>query len=71
MQNMVVNKISGTLKKGTSSLKSSGPTKILPAPTLITTKNPMMQQQKIFIRQVITNNKIINFKHIMNNYTFI
>jgi len=46
------------MKKGTTStLKSSGPTKILPAPTLITTKSPMMQQQKIFIRQVITNNK--------------
>ncbi|XP_025415888.1 protein lin-54 homolog isoform X2 [Sipha flava] len=50
-KNMVVNKISGTIKKGTSSVKSSGPTKILPAPTLITTKNPMIQQQKIFIRQ--------------------
>lgn len=51
-KNMVVNKISGTIKKGTTgTLKSSGPTKILPAPTLITTKNPMMQQQKIFIRQ--------------------
>lgn len=57
---MVVNKISGTMKKGTTTpgtMKSSGPTKILPAPTLITTKNPMMQQQKIFIRQVISNNK--------------
>jgi len=55
---MVVNKMSGTMKKGsTSTLKSSGPTKILPAPTLITTKSPMMQQQKIYIRQVITNNK--------------
>lgn len=52
---MVVNKISGTIKKGTpSTVKSSGPTKILPAPTLITTKNSMMQQQKIFIRQVKT-----------------
>ncbi|XP_022169169.1 protein lin-54 homolog [Myzus persicae] len=51
-KNMVVNKISGTMKKGsTSTLKSSGPTKILPAPTLITTKSPMMQQQKIYIRQ--------------------
>jgi hypothetical protein len=56
---MVVNKISGTMKKGTTTgtMKSSGPTKILPAPTLITTKSPMMQQQKIFIRQVISNNK--------------
>jgi len=46
------------VKKGTTNtLKTSGPTKILPAPTLITTKSPMMQQQKIFIRQVITNNK--------------
>jgi len=57
---MVVNKISGTMKKGTTAtgtMKSSGPTKILPAPTLITTKSPMMQQQKIFIRQVISNNK--------------
>jgi len=52
---MVVNKIPGTMKKGTTgTLKSSVPTKILPAPTLITTKSPMMQQQKIFIRQVIT-----------------
>lgn len=50
---MVVNKISGPVKKGTGTVKSSGPTKILPAPTLITAKNPMMQQQKIFIRQVI------------------
>ncbi|CAH1714236.1 protein lin-54 homolog [Aphis gossypii] len=53
-KNMVVNKISGTMKKGTTAtgtMKSSGPTKILPAPTLITTKSPMMQQQKIFIRQ--------------------
>ncbi|XP_060880821.1 protein lin-54 homolog [Metopolophium dirhodum] len=51
-KNMVVNKISGTMKKGTAgTLKSSVPTKILPAPTLITTKSPMMQQQKIFIRQ--------------------
>lgn len=49
---MVVNKISGTIKKGTTTMKSSGPTKILPAPTLITAKNPMIQQQKIFIRQV-------------------
>lgn len=48
---MMVNKISGTIKKGTNAVKSSGPTKILPAPTLIT-KNPMIQQQKIFIRQV-------------------
>lgn len=47
--------MSGTIKKGTSSVKSSGPTKILPAPTLITTKSPMIQQQKIFIRQVKTN----------------
>lgn len=52
---MVVNKISGTIKKGTTTVKSSGPTKILPAPTLITTKNPMIQQQKIFIRQVKKN----------------
>lgn len=52
---MVVNKISGTLKKGTSgTVKSTGPTKILPAPTLLTPKNSMMQQQKIFIRQVKT-----------------
>lgn len=50
---MVVNKISGTIKKATSTVKTSGPTKILPAPTLITTKSPMMQPQKIFIRQVI------------------
>lgn len=55
---MIVNKISGPIKKGTSSVKSSGPTKILPAPTLIATKNPMVQQQKIFIRQVC-----INYKH--------
>lgn len=58
---MVVNKISGTIKKGTSNtVKSSGPTKILPAPTLITTKNSMMQQQKIYIRQVQ--------KNVLNNY---
>ncbi|XP_050429417.1 protein lin-54 homolog isoform X2 [Adelges cooleyi] len=50
-KNMVINKISGTLKKGTSTMKSSGPTKILPAPTLITAKSPVLQQQKIFIRQ--------------------
>lgn len=56
MQNMVVNKISGTIKKGSNTVKSSGPTKILPAPTLLTTKSPIMQQQKIFIRQVIINN---------------
>jgi hypothetical protein len=61
---MVVNKISGTIKKGTSSVKSSGPTKILPAPTLITTKNPMIQQQKIFIRQVIINNKNILYYNL-------
>lgn len=51
---MIVNKISGTIKKSTNAVKSSGPTKILPAPTLITTKNPIIQQQKIFIRQVTT-----------------
>lgn len=50
----MVNKIPGNIKKGPTSVKSSVPTKILPAPTLITTKSPMMQQQKIFIRQVIT-----------------
>lgn len=54
---MVVNKISGTIKKGIGTVKTSGPTKILPAPTLITTKSPMMQQQKIFIRQVISSFK--------------
>lgn len=54
---MVVNKFPGTMKKGTGTLKSSGPTKILPAPTLMTTKSSMMQPQKIFIRQVIIDNK--------------
>lgn len=53
----MVNKIAGTIKKGTAgTVKTSGPTKILPAPTFITTKNPMTQQQKIFIRQVSNNN---------------
>lgn len=52
---MVVNKISGTIKKATGTVKTSGPTKILPAPTLITTKSSVMQPQKIFIRQVISN----------------
>jgi len=56
---MVVNKISNNIKKGSSTMKSSGPAKILPAPTLLTSKNPMMQQQKIFIRQVNTNSSCL------------
>ncbi|XP_050531926.1 protein lin-54 homolog [Daktulosphaira vitifoliae] len=50
-KSMLINKLSGTLKKVPSNLKSSVPTKILPAPTLITTKNSVIPQQKIYIRQ--------------------
>jgi len=58
------NKISGTIKKGTTAtVKTSGPTKILPAPPFITTKNPVTQQQNIFIRQV-TNKFIFIILHL-------
>lgn len=50
---MLINKLPGTLKKVSPNLKSSVPTKILPAPTLITAKNSAMPQQKIYIRQVL------------------